>query len=165
MCPQIYGDAQAGGEHLSIKLLSQENLGGVAGNFVTVQAEITNNSPNPVSDVTTYLSLVDMSNKLPVDLEDWSAEKGLFIGSIAGGQTLPLTWKIHFVKAGDYYLSIIAVVAGNNQPYISRVTIFTVAPKINLNPGEVLPVALATPIIVLIIMGLLQYLRRRRFSA
>ena len=142
---------------LSFNVLSQRSLSGQAGDFVTVRSQITNSGTAPVSDVTTYLSLVDTNNKLPVDLEDWSAEKGLFIGSIAPGQTLPLDWKIHFVKAGQYSLIVVAEIAGQGYPQTSSIVNFLVKPKQNLNPGKVLPTAMITPIAVLGLMVLLSY--------
>jgi len=102
----------AGLPPLSMQILSSKSLSGTAGDFVAVQGRITNTGGQPLSDVTTYLSLMDNHNKLPVDLEDWSAEKGLYIGTIGAGQTLPLDWKIHFVKAGAYSLIIVAEAAG-----------------------------------------------------
>jgi hypothetical protein len=143
-----------------MKILSADTLSGVAGDYVTVQGQITNTGTSPLSDVTTYLSLVDNQNKLPVDLEDWSAEKGLFIGTIDAGATLPLNWKIHFVKAGNYSLIIVAEAASSQVPQVSTVTHFNVAPKKNLNPGQVLPVALGTPIVILCLMFFISYRRR-----
>jgi hypothetical protein len=145
---------------LSMKIISADTLSGVAGDYVTVQGQITNTGTNSLSDVTTYLSLVDNQNKLPVDLEDWSAEKGLFIGTIDSGQTLPLNWKIHFVKAGNYSLIIVAEAASSQVPQVSIVTHFDVSPKKNLNPGQVLPVALGTPIIILCLMFVIGYRRK-----
>jgi hypothetical protein len=109
---------------------------------------------------TTYLSLLDRDNKLPVDLEDWSAEKGLYIGTIEARQTLPLNWKIHLVKAGAYSLVIIAEVGGNGTPQVSSIVQLDVSPKHNLNPGHVLPVALGTPIAVALLLFLLTQRRR-----
>ncbi len=149
---------------LSFKILSAGSLSGTAGDFVTVSSQITNNGATPISGVTTYLSLVDTANKLPVDLEDWSAEKGLFIGTVAPGQSLPLNWKIHFVKAGKYSLIVVAEIAGQSQPQTSSIVSFDVAPKQNLNPGKVLPVALITPIIVLCLMVLLTYRRNSKLT-
>jgi hypothetical protein len=145
---------------LSLKILSADTLSGIAGDYVTVQGQITNTGTSSLSDVTTYLSLVDNQNKLPVDLEDWSAEKGLFIGTIDGGAALPLNWKIHFVKAGNYSLIIVAEAASSQVPQVSTVTHFNVAPKKNLNPGQVLPVALGTPIIILCLMFFISYRRK-----
>ncbi len=153
--------AQASGAPpLSLQILSSKTLSGIAGDFVTVEGQITNTGSKPLGDVTTYLSLMDNQNKLPVDLEDWSVEKGLYIGTIDAGQTLPLNWKIHFVKAGTYSLIIIAEAAGNDLPQASAITQFNVSPKRNLNPGQVLPVALGTPILLIFILFLLAYRRK-----
>jgi hypothetical protein len=150
----------SGAPSLSMQVLSSKTLSGTAGDFVTVEGQITNTGSKPLGDVTTYLSLMDNQNKLPVDLEDWSAEKGLYIGTIDAGQTLPLNWKIHFVKAGTYSLIIIAEAAGNDLPQVSSVTQFNVSPKRNLNPGQVLPIALGTPIVLIFILFMLSYKRR-----
>ncbi|MCL5017278.1 MAG: hypothetical protein M1155_01265 [Patescibacteria group bacterium] len=149
---------------LSFNILSPSSLSGTAGDFVTVQSQITNTGTTSLSEITSYLSLVDTENKLPVDLEDWSAEKGLFIGTIEPKQTLPLNWKIHFVKAGKYSLIVVAEIAGKNYPQTSTIVNFSVGPKQNLNPGKVLPVALFTPIVILFVMVLLTYKRNSKLS-
>ena len=150
----------AGAPPLSLQILSSKTLSGTAGDFVTVEGAISNSSSQPLNAITTYLSMADNETKLPVDLEDWSAEKGLYIGTIDSGQTLPLNWKIHFVKAGTYSLIIVAEAAGNDLPQVSSITQFNVSPKRNLNPGQVLPVALGTPIILIFILFMLSYKRR-----
>jgi hypothetical protein len=145
---------------LVINITSSKTLNGTAGDYVTVEGTITDIGNKPLHDIVTYLSLVDNGTKLPVDLEDWSAEKGLHIGTIDAGQTLPLNWKIHFVKAGKYSLIIVAEAAGYDLPQTSGITQFNVNPKINLNPGQVLPVALGTPVILTGILFLLAHRRR-----
>ena len=150
---------------LKLEILSAKTISGTAGDYVTVKAQITNMSTQQLNGLTTYLSLVDTQNKLPVDLEDWSAEKGLFIGSIDSGQTLPLNWKIHFVKAGNYSLTVVADIAGKDVPQISSLTYFDVAAKRNLNPGQVLPVALGTPIFIVFLLMLINYNRKRSSMA
>jgi hypothetical protein len=147
---------------LVLEILSSDKLSGTAGDYVTVNAQIRNTSQQPITDVTTYLSLMDTQNKLPVDLEDWSAEKGLYIGTIEPDQVLPLNWKIHFVKAGTYSLIIVAIRAGSEIPQVSDITSFQVNPKRNLNPGQVLPVALGTPIVLILIFSIVNYKRQTR---
>jgi hypothetical protein len=147
---------------LKLQILSSKTLSGTAGDYVTVQGQITNMSKNIITDITTYLSLVDNESKLPVDLEDWSAEKGLYVGSIEPGQTLPLVWKIHFVKAGTYSLIIVAEIRGMETPQASTIVHFQVNPKQNLNPGKVLPVALGEPILLAFIMLMLHYFRTQQ---
>jgi hypothetical protein len=158
----MHSDAYAQQElPLKLEILSSNTLNGTAGDYVTIEAQITNIGNEPLADITTYISLVDNENKLPVDLEDWSAEKGLFIGSIEAGQTLPLSWKIHFVKAGDYSLIVVADAPISDMPRVSRITHFQVAAKQNLNPGKVLPVALGMPIFLMFIMAAINYWRQK----
>ncbi len=147
---------------LTIKILSAKTLDGTAGDYVTVKGEIDNASSTQLLNITTYLSMVDTGTKLPVDLEDWSAEKGLFIGTIDPGQTLPLEWKIHFVKSGTYTLSIIANIEGQERPVTSVLTYFNVKQKKNLDPGHVLPVALGEPLVLLLAFGLLNFYRNKK---
>ncbi len=158
----LIGTATANGSQpqLALNISSSKTLSGTAGDFVTVDATITNTGNSSLSNTVTYLSLVDDQTKLPVDLEDWSAEKGLYIGTIEVGQSLPLNWKIHFVKAGTYSLIIVAETAGNELPQVSSITHFNVSPKINLNPGQVLPVAFGIPIILIVILFFLNSRRR-----
>lgn len=84
-----YAENQTASQPLTLSIISEKALSGTAGDFTTVNAQISNSGSQPLNDITTYISLVDESNKMPVDLEDWSAEKGLFIGTIDSNQTLP----------------------------------------------------------------------------
>ena len=144
---------------LDVSISSGRTLSGVAGEYVTLQAEIVNVGTQPITNVTTYLSLVDVDARMPVDLEDWSAEKGLFIGTIAAGETLPLVWKIHLIRSGDYTASVVEEAEGADLPVISRVTYLKALPKRNLNPGNVLPVALGEPILLVFGFLLLRFWR------
>jgi len=144
---------------LELRILSSKTMSGMAGDFATVDGEIANRGDVAINNVTTYISLVNAETKTPVDLEDWSAEKGLFIGTIDANQTLPLTWKVHFVQSGNYTLSIVANIDGSNIPIISELTYFTVSPKQNLNPGHVLPVALGEPILLILVFLMVKYFR------
>ncbi len=146
---------------LRLAIRSAGTIEGAAGDFVTVEGDITNTTAGPISDITTYLSLVDTGNKLPVDLEDWSVEKGLYIGTIGPGETFPLRWKIHFVKAGSYSLVVIAQAGGFAQPTVSRITTLRVEPKHNLNPGAVLPVALGVPVLLVLFLFTIAALRKK----
>jgi hypothetical protein len=149
---------------LELTILSARALSGTAGDFVTVQGSVANTGTQSIESIATYLSLVDTEQNLPVDLEDWSAERGLFVGTIAPGQVFPLIWKIHLVKAGTYNLVIIANRADRDRPEVSTQTTLLVKPKRNLNPGQVLPVALGMPLLLGFALALLAYLRRRRID-
>ena len=148
---------------IEMHILSSMILSGTAGDFVTVEGEITNSNSQAVNNITTYPSLVNADTKMPVDLEDWSAERGLFIETIDAKQTFPLTWKIHFVQAGNYTLTIVADIGGNDTPIASKLVYFNVLPKKNLNPGHVLPVALGEPILIVFAFLVLRYRKDKKY--
>jgi hypothetical protein len=147
---------------LKLDILSSKSLSGTAGDFVTVDGEITNQSNNVIKNITTYISLVNTDAGMPVDLEDWSAEKGLFIGEIDAGQKFPLHWKIHFVQPGNYTLTIVADIEKHDMPVTSRLVYFKVNSKRNLNPGNVLPVALGEPVFLVFVLLGLKYYRKKK---
>jgi hypothetical protein len=148
---------------IELRILSSRTLSGTAGDFVIVEGEITNSNSQAVNNITTYLSLVNADTKMPVDLEDWSVERGLFIETIDPKQTLPLTWKIHFVQSGRYTLTIVADIEGNDMPIASKLVYFKVLPKKNLNPGHVLPVALGEPLLIVFGFLALRYWRDKKY--
>ncbi len=150
---------------MSIDVKSQHSIHGTAGQFVKVKGVITNNNPNDTTKSgIAYISIVDLKDKVPVDLEDWSVAKGLYIPGIKGGQALPIEWSVRLVKAGSYTIDMLFNPDGNlNTPPIisSRITM-DVLPKINLNPGNVLPVAFGVPAIVIITLGYIGFRRGKK---
>jgi hypothetical protein len=158
--------SQKNSDDLGIVLTSPPNIHGVAGQIIRIEGNITNfpaASSNNFGGIA-YISIVDLIDKVPVDLEDWSAEKGLYIPSIADGQSLPLEWNVRLVKAGSYTVSILYNRESDpySPPTASSKVFLEVQPKFNLNPGNVLPVAFGVPSALLAILGSINYRRGRK---
>lgn len=156
---------QLSSNDVELKVTSQQHVHDVAGQFITVGGAITNLSPTQtIKGGIAYISLVDLNAKIPVDLEDWSAEKGLYIPSLAPSQSLPLEWKVRLVKAGSYTIDVLFNKDGDlsSPPAASSKVFLEVAPKLNLNPGNVLPVAFGVPTVLLIILGTTNYVRGKK---
>ena len=141
----------------------------MVGKYITINASLnylkSNKSPgNSTIDGIAYISIVDVKDRIPVDLEDWSVEKGLYIPSISPGQSLPLEWNIRLVKAGSYTISVLFNENINpfSSPIVSSRISLEVSPKLNLNPGNVLPVAFGVPAFLIGVLGTLNYLRGRK---
>ncbi len=152
-------------DNISVDVTSLQIIHGIAGQFIKVNGTITNNNPNDTTKSgIAYISIVDLINKAPIDLEDWSASKGLYIPVIKGGQSLPIEWNVRLVKAGSYTIDLLFNPDGNfNTPSVAspRITM-EVLPKINLNPGNVLPVAFGVPAIVLVTLAYIGYRRGKK---
>jgi hypothetical protein len=153
--------------NVKIIITSQQRIHGVAGQFIKMKGVISNsNSNESVRGGIAYISLVDLGDKIPVDLEDWSAEKGLYIPSIEPGQTLPLEWDVRLVKAGSYTIDILFNSDADfvSPPVTSSKIFLEVSPKHNLNPGNVLPVAFGVPAVLITILGIVNYTRGRKMG-
>jgi len=151
--------------NIKIDVTSVPYIHEVAGQFIKIKGKITNNSPNKAAiGGIAYISIVDIKEKLPVDLEDWSAEKGLYIPSINTGESLPLEWNVRLVKAGSYTVGILFNSDGDliSPPITSSKISLEVAPKVNLNPGNVLPVAFGVPAVLIAILGSISYVRGKK---
>jgi hypothetical protein len=152
---------------IKIEVTSSSEVHGVAGQIIRIEGKITNpstKSSNNSGGGIAYISIVDLADKVPVDLEDWSAEKGLYIPSISAGQSLPLEWNVRLVKAGSYTVDILFNKdSDRGSPPIASSKIFmNVQPKFNLNPENILPVAFGVPAALLAILGSINYHRGRK---
>ena len=63
---------------IKVDITSAHRVNGIAGQFIKIEGIITNLRHNEtINGGIAYISIVDIKNKIPIDLEDWSAEKGL----------------------------------------------------------------------------------------
>jgi len=152
---------------IKIDITSAHRVNGIAGQFIKIEGIITNLSHNEtINGGIAYISIVDIKNKIPIDLEDWSAEKGLYIPYIEAGQSLPLEWNVRLVKAGSYTIDLLFNKDGDfaSPPIATSKVYLEVAPKLNLNPGNVLPVAFGVPALIMGFLGVVSYIRGRKMG-
>jgi hypothetical protein len=146
-----------------VDITSSTQVSGIAGQFVTVRANLTNLSPNETISGVAYISVVDIKNSLPIDLEDWSAQKGIYIPSIAPSQTVASEWSLRLVTAGSYTVDVLYNRNGDlSSPAVSPRISLEVAPRVNLNPGNVLPVAFGVPALLVAVFAIINYRRGKK---
>ena len=145
---------------------STKKISGTAGNYVRFPARITNTSGKLVKDAVTYLSLADVTRgqQAPVDLEDWSAHRAITISSLGPGQSRDVSWSLRLVKGGNYVVYADVIAQGSTRASVGHEVPLFVRAKQNLNPGNVLPVALGVPILAGAALFGPVVLRRRRLG-
>jgi hypothetical protein len=151
--------------NIEIDVTSLHYIREPTGQFIKVKGVITNLSPvSSAKGGIAYISIVDIKEKIPVDLEDWSVEKGLYIPSLKPGQSLPLEWDVRLVKAGSYTVDILFNTDGDliSPPIVSSKISLVVDPKLDLNPGNVLPVTFGVPAVLMAILGSINYRRGKK---
>jgi hypothetical protein len=149
---------------IRIDLVSPTKINSVTGQFIPVKAVITNLGSNATGGVA-YISIVDTSTSLPIDLEDWSAQKGFYVPSIAPGQSVSLEWSVRLVTAGTYTITVVFGSDGDLTPPVtsSRISL-QIAAKVNLNPNNVLPVAFGIPILLIAAFAVINYRRGKKMG-
>lgn len=160
----VFGELPPGSNPIKMKITSSNNIHAIAGQIITVNGTMTNLGPSTVGGIA-YISIIDVKDKIPIDLEDWSAHKGIAIDSIAPGQSIPMEWNVRLVKDGSYTVVILfSSNDGSVPPTASSKTFLEVAPKQNLNPGNVLPIVFGVPAVLMAILGTINYTRGRKMG-
>ena len=123
--------------------------------------KVTNQGSTALNSLVVYLSLVSLQDgsEHPVDLEDWSAQKAVRLDHLAPGETAVQQWKMRLIKPGPFGAALTIVDPTSDQPRISPLARFSIAPKPTVIAGRILPVALGIP---LLLAGLFIFISRTR---
>ncbi len=157
-----FGKAQQNKPSIILKIDSSKSISGTMGDYATVKGVIQNTGTETIKGINTYISIVDVVNKVPIDLEDWSAQKSIYLDILKPSESIPLDWRVHFITPGKYSLSIIAITPDTDQAFTSPITHFDIQPKVVLNPNNSLFVAIGMPLAILILLLSIRYLHNSR---
>lgn len=163
---QVAGE-QGGG----LKVVLEEDFLQVkTGDELQFQTLIENNSRQDSPPVILALNIIKLSSSGDVvDPEDWSPERTQYVDSIAAGDALRHSWTIEAILKGDYMVYLVAIPEPTGEeatsvPVASSGLHLTVGAFQRLNPGGVLPVVIAVPLGVTVILLLLVRVRLRRLG-
>ena len=131
------------------------------GEMVEVSVSVTNTSTEPAEAIIAHIDITDTDRSGSVDPEDWTATLSEPIDSLGPGETATATWKVQPISPGTFTLYAVALAPGASDVASSNTLTVEVADRRSLNPQGILPVSIATPVLV---GGLLanQYRRNRR---
>jgi hypothetical protein len=101
-----------------------------------------------------------------VDPEDWSPERTQYLESIAPGKSISQTWILNTILEGNYMVYVVLVPTptaedSTSQPITSSGIHIKVNSFTRLNPGGILPFAIGIPLILILILVGVTWLRRR----
>jgi hypothetical protein len=103
-----------------------------------------------------------------VDPEDWSPERTQYVASVLPHDALRQSWTIEAILKGDYMVYLVAVPQpgerSTSHPISSPGLHLTVGAFQRLNPEGVLPVVIAVPLGVALVLLVLVRLRLRRLG-
>ncbi|HLO30162.1 MAG TPA: ABC transporter permease subunit [Anaerolineales bacterium] len=104
-----------------------------------------------------------------VDPEDWSPERTQYVSPLTPGNSVTQSWVLNTILDGDYMVYMVLIPAPVNQtasshPLTSMGIHVIVNRFVRINPGGILPFAVGIPILLILLMAGLVWIRRRNID-
>ncbi|MDH3678440.1 MAG: hypothetical protein OEV40_00695 [Acidimicrobiia bacterium] len=115
------------------------------GEQVDIAVTITNTSPDSIEGLVAHLDITSLGSAGSVDPEDWTATLSKSVGSLHSGSAATVWWAVQPIAPGDFVLYAVALRPDDHTVAVSSATTITVADRRTLNPQGILPVAIAVP--------------------
>jgi len=123
---------------------------------------VRNAGDTSVPGLIAHLNIMTSDPDVYVDPEDWSSERTQYLDELPAGESTTLTWTVRAVDSGPLILYIAVSRPGTDRVVVSGPLEVTVTGRRVVNPGGVVPLVLATPGVVLALLGLTAVRRRLR---
>jgi len=151
-------------QDIQIKILSPDGIKDYPGREDTIKVSITNNSTKDLHEILAYITMADIKKNMTVNLEDYSADKPVFIEDIKSGETQVIELPIRFVYNSNYYLYVTVVTKENNIITSSKAIPIEILGNTKINKPLAMTVAVAEPIALLGLVGIVYGVRRKKYK-
>ena len=146
----------------NIEILSPDSIRDYPGREETVKVKVTNNSNEDVKQILAYITMADINKNMTVNLEDYSADKPVYIDSIKAGAAQIVELPIRFVYTSNYYLYVTVVTKDNMAITSSRAIPIEILGNTKINESLVMSVVVIEPILLLGMIGVIYKIRRKK---
>jgi uncharacterized membrane protein len=119
------------------------------------------NTGDSQSGLIANLNIVGADPDIYVDPEDWSTERTQFLDDLPAGESTQLRWTVRAIDAGELMLYVAVSSTDADSVTVSGPLHVTVTGQRVVNPQNVVPLVMATPVAVLALLGLTLVRRRR----
>jgi hypothetical protein len=151
--PQYTGAQAAVPSKLAVELLSPDQVKDFPGIEKIVKAKVTNLTGQAIPDVMTYITLADLGKHMTVNLEDYSADKPVVIGTLQQGESKTVELPIRFVYTSRFFLYVTAVSSATSSIDSSAAIPVEIISNSSMNTGVVAMVSIGMPVLLLILIG------------
>ncbi len=147
--------------------IAPKHIDAEMGDMIEFNSTVTNIGNAQLKGTVAAISLIKVTEgqELPMDLEDWNAQKAVRIDVLNPKESQVNLWNMHLIDSGDYVIYMTIVEKNSKVPIVSEMSELKIARIQKLNPNNVLPVAFGVPILILLIftsLGVLKRLLRNR---
>jgi hypothetical protein len=127
--------------------------------FVSV---LRNDGDQPVPGLVAHLNVFSLDPDTYVDPEDWSASRTRYLPALPAGGSNQIDWTIQAVNSGRFVIYVaVSAEQGSDLVTASNVLRMSAAARRTIDAGGVVPIAVAVPGGVLVLMAVAAGRRRR----
>jgi curved DNA-binding protein CbpA len=149
--------------NVEVNILSPDRVKDYPGVEMNVVANVTNHSNEAIEDMMVYITMADLKKHWTVNLEDYSADQPITIGTLQPNETKKVNLPIRFVYTSSYHLYVTAT--GTKEPWIysSSAIPIEIMGNTKINATVVQLVSIGEPVILLgVLVGLIRLRRKKQ---
>ncbi|EKN64773.1 hypothetical protein BABA_22833 [Neobacillus bataviensis LMG 21833] len=146
--------------NFKIEIISPTKVAEYPGKELKVKVKITNTAEKEIKDVFTYITMANLSKNWTVNLEDYSADQPVTIGTMKPHEEKIVSLPIQLVYTADYYLYTTVVSKENHVITSSDAIPVEIIGNTKIVPLQVQIVSIVMPLLLLSL--LLIAIRRKR---
>jgi len=117
----------------------------ILGENMDLVVSVTNTGVDETPPLVIHIDITKTDQATSVDPEDWTPTLSKPVGPVQPGRTVTVDWNIQPISSGTFATYAVALAPGLDTVAPSNVLEVRVADQRSLNPGGILPVALAAP--------------------
>jgi hypothetical protein len=155
--------AAAGGDRLSVSV-DRTQVSTRLGHTFVFRSTIANHGAAPARGLVAHLNVLSLRSGVYVDPEDWSSHRTRYLAPIPAGDSTTLTWRIKAVNAGSIgvYVAVLHADGAPVRPTTGPTLRLAIADRRTLNSGGIVPLALAVPALIGLVLLVARLRRSRR---
>jgi len=163
-------EAEAG-QMLQITINNMDAKTVKASEAIFFDTVVTNNGTEMIPTIFVAMNIINIrEGGEPIDPEDWSPQRTQAIDQLGAGESAVLSWRVNAILSGDVLIYLVAIPQPEgstvtSQPVASRGIHLTVTPFTRLDPSGVLPYAVGIPALMLVLIYIVNRIRRRQIDA
>lgn len=148
--------------NISVTIQSPGSVKEYPGFETKIKAQVTNNTNQAIPDVMAYITMANTIKHWTVNLEDYSADQPISIGTLKPNEVKTIELPIRFVYTDQYKLYVTASSDQEKAVYSSDSIPVDILGNTKINPLIVEIIAIAVPVILLLWLLVETYRVRKR---
>jgi len=149
--------------NIEITIISPMGVQDFPGHEDIITAKVTNQGSEDLSQLLAYVTMADLNKNMTVNLEDYGADKPLYIESLKAGQSQTIELPIRFVYTSKYHLYVTVVTKDSHTISSSKAITIEILGNTKINKPLALGVSVIEPILILVLVGIIYGIRRKKY--